>query len=68
MAAGYVDNFASVSMGPDLAAAACQAIREVLEVRGLPVGAFAAAAQRVVFMGLDILGDVGVVGCKSDRL
>ncbi|CAK0867526.1 unnamed protein product [Prorocentrum cordatum] len=67
MAAGYVDNFASVSMGPDLAAAACQAIREVLEVRGLPVGAFAAAAQRVVFMGLDILGDVGVVGCKSDR-
>ena len=66
VAAGYVNNFAIVAPGPDVATAACQAIRDVLEARGLPVGDFAPAAPRVVFTGLDILGDIGVLRCKSD--
>ncbi|CAK0892339.1 unnamed protein product, partial [Prorocentrum cordatum] len=68
IAAGYVDNFATVSLSPDVATASCQAIRDVLVARGLPVEEFAPAAQRVTFTGLDILGDVGVVRCKVDRL
>ncbi|CAK0854764.1 unnamed protein product [Prorocentrum cordatum] len=66
--AGYVDNFATVSLDPEVATSACQAMRDVLVSRGLPVDEFAPAAKRVVFIGLDILGDVGVVRCKIDRL
>ncbi|CAK0867603.1 unnamed protein product [Prorocentrum cordatum] len=65
--AGYVDNFATVSLDPEVATTACQAIRDVLVSRGLPVDEFAPAAKRVVFTGLDILGDVGIVRCKIDR-
>ncbi|CAK0804545.1 unnamed protein product, partial [Prorocentrum cordatum] len=68
IAAGYVDNFATVSLSPEVATASCQAIRDVLVARGLPVEEFAPAAQRVTFTGLDILGDVGVIRCKVDRL
>ncbi|CAK0816098.1 unnamed protein product, partial [Prorocentrum cordatum] len=66
--AGYVYNFATVSLDPDVATTACQAMRDVLVSRGLPVDEFAPAAKRVVFTGLDILGDVGIVRCKIDRL
>ena len=68
VAAGYVDNFATASLDPDVAAAACQAVRDVLEARGIHVGNFAPAAQRVAFTGLDILGDRGAARCKSDRV
>ncbi|CAK0817312.1 unnamed protein product, partial [Prorocentrum cordatum] len=68
IAAGYVGNFATVSLDPEVAAASCQAIRDVLVARGLPVDEFAPAAPRVIFTGLDILGDVGVIRCKVDRL
>ncbi|CAK0834679.1 unnamed protein product, partial [Prorocentrum cordatum] len=66
--AGYVDNFATVSLDPEVATTACQAMRDVLVSRGLPVDEFAPAAKSVVFTGLDILGDVGIVRCKIDRL
>ncbi|CAK0880338.1 unnamed protein product, partial [Prorocentrum cordatum] len=68
IAAGYVGNFATVSLDPEVATASCQAIRDVLVARGLPVDEFAPAAPRVIFTGLDILGDVGVIRCKVGRL
>ncbi|CAK0841961.1 unnamed protein product, partial [Prorocentrum cordatum] len=68
VAAGCVDSFATVFLDPGVAAASCQAVRAVLAARGHAAGEFAPAAQRVAFTGLGVLGDLGVIRCKGERL
>eukprot|EP00959_Pyramimonas_sp_CCMP1952_P220716 4614674-Pyramimonas_sp.AAC.1 len=46
IAAGCVENFATVSLDPEVATTSCQAIRDVLVARGLPVDEVAPAAPR----------------------
>eukprot|EP00959_Pyramimonas_sp_CCMP1952_P314494 6583502-Pyramimonas_sp.AAC.1 len=68
VAACCVDTFATVSLGPDVATTeACRAIRAVLEASGRMSGTSLPLPGRAVFAGLDVLGDSGVIGCKSER-